>query len=237
MKVLLLKIGSLALAAALAFCLIGCSANQADSSESDEQRETQAAQEEEQEAEEEQTPKYIVGDSVETPLVRFTLDRAELAIALDRSMTVGVGAPADGFAGGTFLLPKEYDATEDADNPFVASKGHTLVSLTFTFENLDRTSVELFQIENWRTIWVVYNGRSYGAELKLGAEAKGDSGWVDYKSSNIILPAGGSYSYKAYADIPVEIEPLNSPFEIKLNLPSNASETDPQMQNFTYTID
>lgn len=176
-----------------------------------------------------------VGDSVETNVMRFTLDRAELAIALDRRMTVGVGAPADGYAGGSYYLPKEYDAADDADNPFVASKGHTLVSMTFTVENLDRGSLDLF--DSWHSdgyIYIVHDGKSYKGEFKFGAENENGEGWKDYHSSNVLLGSGETSSYKAYVDIPVEIEDLSSPFEIKLNLPNNSEGS--SVKNFTYLV-
>lgn len=175
-----------------------------------------------------------VGDSVETDILRFTLDRAELAVALENGMTLGVGAPADGFAGGNFYLPKEYDAAEDAKNPFVASKGHTLVSLVFTIENLDRGSIDLFGYNNGY-IYIVYDGKSYKGEFKFGARNENGEGWKDYQSSNVLILSGAS-SYKAYVDIPVEIEDLSSPFEIKLNLPSSTNPEKPDVKNFTYLV-
>ena len=175
-----------------------------------------------------------VGDSVETDILRFTLDRAELAIALENGMTIGTGAPADGYAGGNFYLPKEYDAADDAGNPFVAAKGHTLVSMVFTIENLDRATVDLFRYD--RNIAIVYDGKSYKGELNFGAENENGEGWKDYRSSNVLLQSGETSSYKAYVDIPVEIEDLSSPFEIKFNIPTVADPTKPAPKNFTYLV-
>lgn len=185
-----------------------------------------------------QTPEpaqtYNVGETVETDIVAFTLDRAELAIAVKNSRGFGASEAPDGPAGGDFFLPKEYDATDDASNPFVAPKGHTLVSVTFTAENLDRASIDLFHHN--KTAAITYNGQSFAEdemELELGAENTNGEGWKSCVGlGNILLSAGKSSSYKAYFDIPVETEDLSSPFEITINLPTSNGET----QSFTYSI-
>lgn len=206
-------------AATLMFCLMGCAGN-AGSSKT-----------------------YSIGETVETDIVSFTLDRAELTIALGNSQGIGSLQAADGPAGGDFFLPKEYDAADDTDNPFVAPKGHTLVSLTFSADNLDRQSVNLDGTNATRFIAVEYNGKTYTDDAKLyhkgneieveyGAKNSNDSGWKTHSVSNILLSAGEKASFKCYADIPVEISDLNSPFKVTFNLPNSAKETVP----YTYLI-
>lgn len=205
--------------------------------ESAESSRQESAANDESGSDEKTSTTYAVGKSVKTPLVKFTLDRAELAIALNDTMTVGAGAPSDGYAGGSFFLPKKYSASKDSDNPFVAGKGHTLVSLTFTIKNLDRTSVNLFEYEATRAIPVVYDGQTYTGQIEFGAEKiKGDK-WKDYTSSNILLSAGETASYKAYVDIPVEIKDLSSPFDVSFNLPASTSENRIENTKFTYAVD
>lgn len=186
---------------------------------------------------------YSVGETVETDIVAFTLDRAELAIALGNSMGVGTLQATDGPAGGDFFLPKEYYAADDADNPFVAAKGHTLVSLTFTADNLDRSFVNLDGTNATRFIAVNYDGKTYtddadlyhkGNEINVeyGAENIDGAGWKSYSSNNILLSTGEKASYKCYVDIPVEISDLDSSFEITFNLPNSTKEAVP----YTYSI-
>jgi len=183
-----------------------------------------------EEAEKRALESHSVGESVETDTVRLTLDRAELAVALDRRMTVGVDAPEDGYAGGSFFLPKEYDSEEDGKNPFVASKGHTLVSMTITIENIDRGgSVDT----RYMGFAVAYDGQNYAGELKTGAkDAHDGKGWQDCVIvSNELISAGETCSIKAYIDIPVEVDDLSSPFKITFTLPSSTGT-----ERFTYAV-
>lgn len=197
---------------ATAFCLVGCGKSQT----------------------------YSVGETVETDVVSFTLDRAELAIALENSMGVGLAEAADGVAGGNFFLPKEYDANDDAKNPFVAAKGHTLISMTFTVKNLDRSSVELCDWGLYQFITIKYNGNTYTGKSssddnfksQIGAINENDEGWRDIRTSQIYVYGGEATSYKVYIDIPTETESLSSPFEITFALPTSSGET----QSFTYAI-
>ncbi len=228
MKAKFVRIGIIAAIAALTFSLIGCN-NQTEGSSSSVESNS-----------EEQMQTYSVGETIETDIIKFTLDRAELAIALNSSMGFGSDKAPDGLAGGDFFLPKEYNADEDEKNPFVAAKGHTLVSMTFTVENLDRASVELCDWGLYEFITIEYNGASYVGEsssddnfkTKIGAVNKNNEGWSTINTSQIYVYAGKTNSYKAYIDIPVEIENLSSPFEIIFNLPTSSGER----QAFTYAV-
>lgn len=84
---------------------------------------------------------YAVGDTVESELVRLTLDDAQLAIALNNSFASF--GPEGTTYNEDYFLPKPYDEAEDEDNPFVAAKGYTLVWFEVVLENLDRESVDL----------------------------------------------------------------------------------------------
>lgn len=77
----------------------------------------------------EQAEGLALGETAETDIIKLSLDRADLAIAL--------GNGSD-YAFLYYLMPREYQAKRDADNPFVAAKGHTLVAVTVTISSLDR---------------------------------------------------------------------------------------------------
>lgn len=107
---------------------------------------TQEATEEPREQEE--VTKYVVGDTVETDLVRLTLNDACFAIALGNSFPVGCvfmgnTAYGSGYSELEYFAPKEYSAEDDSDNPFVAPKGNILVYTEMTLECLDRDSLEV----------------------------------------------------------------------------------------------
>ena len=228
MKPLSWRIGALAASATLACCLLGCSSQPAE-------------QQSEQGDAAEEVATYSVGDAVETDIARFTLDRAELAIALENSGAATVGYGADGLADDNYFMPKEYSAEEDADNPYVAAKGHTLVSLTFTAENLDRSHVEHDGGNAEKFFAVEYNGQTYtkgssndpnGLEVDYGVENRNGEGWKSYGVSNILMGSGEMTSYKCSIDIPVEIEDLSSPFKVTVNLPNSSGDTTP----FTFAV-
>lgn len=110
---------------------------------------------------EEQAARYAVGDTVETDLVRLTLNRAELAIALVNTLEIGTGFNIDN----DYFCPKEYTAEEDADNPYVASKGSTLVFYELLVENLDRDYLELDgSSQDEPFVSVSYDGETYSTE-------------------------------------------------------------------------
>lgn len=73
----------------------------------------------------------VLGETAATDIIEVTWDKADLAIALVNT------------SGNEMFLPKDYDSDEDSKNPFVASKGHTFVVITYTVNNLDRSSVDL----------------------------------------------------------------------------------------------
>lgn len=193
---------------------------------------------------------YGVGETVETDVVSFTLDRAELAIALENSGAGTFGYGADGLATDEYFMPKDYDPQNDATNPYVAAKGHTLVSITFSAKNLDRTGIELFDRPE-DEISIKYNDKVFTGsntlshdgdeiEVEVAVENKNGSGWKGRERggtfnkpvTNVLLSPDCEASYKAYVDIPVEIENLDSPFEITFYLPKSDGERQP----FTFSV-
>ena len=107
------KLLTLALAAVLALALAACSGG---TSGPQAQEETPASPE----------PEYLSpGDTVSTDILTFTLDEAQLAVALDSTLNEN------------YAEPKEYDPQTDAQNPFVAATGHTYAA--FVQAQMDRS--------------------------------------------------------------------------------------------------
>lgn len=74
---------------------------------------------------------YELGETVSTDIIDFTLEKAVFTIACENAN------------GEVFLLPVEYES--GANNPFVAPVGETLVAVTFTIRNNNRTSANIAQ--------------------------------------------------------------------------------------------
>ena len=153
-----------------------------------------------------------LGQSGGTDIVSVTLDWAELAIALENTW------------GDDYYTAKTYNAQEDAKNPFVAAKGHTLVAFMYTISNLDRASVDLDGTFNPKLITVGYQGKSYENETHYGAAGTKDEfgamQWESYSSTNILLSAGETETYKGYMDIDTEAADLSDAFTLSFDLPT-----------------
>lgn len=166
--------------------------------------------------------KYTLGETVETDIVAFMLDYAEFAIAL-----------YDWHDQTNINLPKEYNAEEDKDNLNVASKGHTLVSVEMTIENLDRTSLEIIRSMGKQIFLSVgYKDTLMDTEIEDGIYASED-GW-DWENNyrGITLKPQEKTSFRLFVDIPVEVDSLQDTFELTFNLPNSKGET----EAFIYTI-
>lgn len=113
----------------------------------------------------EKASKYVVGDTVETDLIRLTLNNAALAIALNNSLHIGTGFSIDN----DYFCPKEYVVEEDSDNPYVAPKGSTLVFYELLLENLDRGYLELDTGSGSEFISVTYSDATSKRKSTAGA--------------------------------------------------------------------
>lgn len=185
-----------------------------------------------------------VGDTASTDIFDLTLDDATFAIALESSIgEVGYGSEIrfrgnDAYGEGgaadiPFFLPKEYDAEDDSDNPYVAPKGHSLVAFTVTVKNNDRVSQELY--EGLEFAKIGYNGSEYTpVELEWGVSVAADGSWMAplQRVSYAFLGAGETISYRMYADIEVEPEDLADSFEMTFAVPNSKGGTD----SFTYIV-
>ena len=159
-----------------------------------------------------------LGQTGGTDIVSVTLDWAELAIALENTW------------GDDYYTAKTYHAQEDAKNPFVAAKGHTLVAFMYTISNLDRASVDLDGSFNPKLITVGYQGKSYENETHYGAAGTKDEfgvmQWESYSSTNILLSAGETETYKGYMDIDTEAADLSDAFTLSFDLPTAQGGTE-----------
>ena len=187
---------------------------------------------------------YKLGDTVSTDIFEFTLDTAELAIALDNGMR-----DLDGNIKDTYMMPKEYDASNDSDNPFVASKGHTFVSITYTVSNLDRTFINFNDAEE-HLFSIEYNGTKYTPDIVDGlyrvykeAQIMDDSGTIETIEPNVWhdfdlnyygvgLMAGDTETRRFYVDIPTDVESLTDDFSVIISIPNS----DGAKTEFTYLI-
>ena len=187
-------------------------------------------------------PALNVGETASTDIFDLTLDDATFSIALENSCGPGVkykgnSAYGDGDAAAIpFLLPKEYDPEDDARNPYVAPKGHTLVAFTVTVKNNDRVAQELYEGgESLQFVSVTYNGVEYTpVEAEWGMEIAEDGSWEvpSPRISNVFVSAGESTSYRMYADVEVEPESLADGFEMTFAVPNSEGGT----ESFTYTV-
>lgn len=227
MKPVFWKMGAVAASAALVCCLFGCSSQPA---EQQEQQGDSAAKKTE-------VVTYSVGDTVETDLVRLTLNDSALAVALNSSLSIGTGFNIDN----DYFCPKEYVAEEDADNAFVAPKGSILVFYELLIENLDRDSLELDGSfgSNKNFVTVTYDGTTYGSsdfeEKKYGwrvRDVEGEQDWDSWPVGNLLAGVGGKDLFRGYVEAPFEPESLEESFEITFNLPAS----DGSFESFTFVV-
>lgn len=164
---------------------------------------------------------YALGETVSTDIVEFTLNEGQLAIALNNTIN------------DSYFLPKEYDATSDARNPFVAAKGHTLVAFTFTVKNTDRASFSIGGTFDAKFIDVEYDGKTYSGETDFGYVSYnlGET-WEKYDVGNILLSAGECRTLRSYVDISVDAADLKDDFILNVYLPTSGGQT----EQFSYLV-
>ena len=171
-----------------------------------------------------ETQYYQIGDTVSTDIIEFTLDEAELAIALSNMQDE------------TYGMPKEYSPQEDAQNPFVASTGHTYAAFTYTLSNLDRTS--------WNgelpLVSAQYQDAASDKQVDC-AELSAESGVWESNGNNpaspvyswhFVLETGEQRSFRSFIDLPVEAESLTDSFILTATLPVSDGST----ASFSYMV-
>ncbi len=181
-------------------------------------------------------PKLSLGEMASTDIVDFTLDNAVFSIY------------ANPLGSEEYLMP-----IEETDNTiYSAGVGHTLVILTFTVENKDRSGYislgdSFFGV--WSFNWnVLYHNEEYpirGFDLndKDGSWSLGmhpaaiidrDTGDMLFKNEtdNYLLDAGEEISVRTFGVIGTEPDALTDGFELTVNVPNSSGE----YESFTYTI-
>lgn len=188
----------------------------------------------EEKVEETEAEKYHMGDTVSTDIIEFTLDNAEFAIACD-----------DNFNSSNYMMPKEYDSVADSNNLNVASIGETFVAITFTVTNNNRTTLYIADSFNgWDLLWnVSYNSENYelmeqfndvhGIEFNCAAVLSEGTDWCRQDTTNDIIGAGETISYRTYGRISTEVENLDDSFEIDINIPNSNGED----EHFIFVIE
>ncbi len=166
---------------------------------------------------------YKIGETVETDIAKFKLLGAKYTFALNNGV------------GDVFATPKEYDASKDAHNPYVAAKGHTLAYIYFSIENTDRTSINL---DFYRTSLekVKYDKKEYGDLNKSRTIVKSKSldniNWDSYSGTNLLLQAGTKTYFRAYIDVPTEVKDLEDTIEVIITLPAS----DGKNKEFSFVV-
>lgn len=178
-----------------------------------------------------QSEKYELGDTVSTDIVDFKLEKADFAIACENTVNEN------------YLLPRSYNPSTDTKNPFVAPVGKTIVAMTFTVKNNNRTSIHFGSaFGDWDLYWKVrYKGSKYSLH-----DNDTDALYLDFHSSlirynggkwnlsetdSIILDPGKTITVRTFGIIDTEVEDLNDSFDLIVNVMSSKGNN-----KYTYAI-
>lgn len=184
---------------------------------------------------EEENQYYQLGTTVSTDILAFTLNDAAMAIALSDT-------PDD-----HYCAPKEYNAEEDTDNPYVAPKGHTYAAFTYTIGNLDRAKTE-FHPES--SLSIAYKGNIYNEVDEVAYLLLSDTvtqvvdwtgksttqelaaGWHGNPTLYLLLSPEESESRRGYIDMPIDVDNLQDEFTLTVTLPDSSDKAN----SFTYLV-
>ena len=158
---------------------------------------------------------HKLGDVVKTDIAKFKLLDSKYTYALNNSIGNELGKA------------KEYNADSDSSNPYVAAKGNTLVAITFSLENNDRSEINM----DWNFLTVKIDGKKYNPDIKYLAESNDNLNWNSYNSSNIIILASKKVYYRCYLDIDKDVKDLDSDVELLVELPTSEKK-----ETFKYVI-
>lgn len=231
----LVSVMALLACAALALSLVACGGSSGSSApeqsstpvEENAASETDSSQTESAETEveepEEPAVTYKLGDTVSTDLVEFTPTNIQFAIALNSSVPFGNDITIED---NHYLQPKEYNAEEDAKNPYVASKGNVIVAIEVTTNNLDRNSLDLDEFGGPHDFFTVeYDGTVYTEADKV------ENGYYtipeDHRSvsgrtvANLYLGSKGPEIHRGYFELPFEPASLDDPMKVTFTLPNS----------------
>ena len=177
---------------------------------------------------------YKLGESIETDILRLTLENAQLAIKLNASGTATYEEMQKGIVhiDSDYFTADDYNASEDLGKAYIASKGHTYVVMQYYVENLDRASVSFEGSFDEQFITVEYNGETYSCSTEYGAESADGLEWEKYDVSNVLLLAGENTHLRGYIDIPTDAADLNDDFDLIFSLPASDGTT----VNYRYQV-
>lgn len=161
-----------------------------------------------------------VGDTANSELLSFTLDKADLTLACRYFTTQEF--TSKNFE--NYLTPIEYDQV----TPVVAEDGQTLIAFTFTLKNLDDKS-QNYRGGDW---YAVYQGKEYpltqksqkNITLSQSAVRKGDGNWEYNGPENAFLEPAQTYSFRVYGILPLAMEELTEAFELHIPLPTTGED-------------
>ncbi len=174
---------------------------------------------------------YSVGNSVESDILKLTLDNAQFAIKLNSSSSATYAQMKAGKVtlSEEYFTAEEYDPSMDAGLAYVAPKGHTYVAIEFKAENLDRSSVS----HGHDFVSVEYNEEKYeDLEVNYGCSSINGYKWENYDMSGFSLLAGETEYFRAYVDIPVDVDSLDDEFNLIFSIPNSKGD----VEKFKYHI-
>lgn len=191
-----------------------------------------------EESENTDTIYYSTNDTVETDIVRVTVEAADFAIALNDDYVLPDNTSEMGIITGDYGTPVEY--VDGESYRYVASKGHTLVALTLTTENLDRGVVQ----SAIKGISVTYKDDTYTNDLySLAHSDDGGTTWTasgwnsnrvpkEFKINYYYLSQGETSTERIYMDIAVEVDSLTDSFVLTIPVQNSSGE----YEYFNFTI-
>ncbi len=175
---------------------------------------------------------YTLGDTVSTDIFEFTLNAAQFTIALNNVKDEN------------YFTPKEFDAADDSDNPYVAPTGSTYAAFSYTVKNLDRTDAT-FHSGSFATI--EYDGEK-SSVLEEGAyylyqntnvmDTNGSireysaGTWYSDPSDNLHLMTGATETRRSYIALGKTVEDLTSDVCLTVSIPNSEGKK----VKFTYVV-
>jgi len=168
--------------------------------------------------EEPEIQELALGEMATTENVEFTLDNAQLTLAICNDWG------ADNY----------FEAVEvDSAASYKAPIGHTYIAITFTINNLDRVGFTYDGFYEADFMSVEYNGETYITETRYGMQCSNGGAWEQMIKGKTTywLDVGEIKTIVCYLDIPVEVENFTDTFKFKVLLPKLA-----ETAQFTYVI-
>lgn len=184
------------------------------------------SQEEEPQDSVSELERHKFGEMVSTDLAEVTLNDASFAIAL-------VDPGMNRFqSDSNSLLPKGYSSDEDANNRYVASKGHSFVSMQFVIKNLDRNALTLAEYSGmpFEFANVEYKGQRYGMSKFSEYPSVESAQWypVDKALDAIYTLEIGTdepVEARGFIELPIEPDDWSDTPDIIVTLPNSDGTT------------